>query len=191
MGRIDPRRKGRNEVWLDNLVRRFTIRATLKGVARLLGYKDDEGNQEEDEADVFPGVGFWARPVDGRGEAIRLLLAHGHSVVVATRDERTRTALEAHVQLAPGETAIFSGAAVVVCRKDGTIEARSWAGTAVPLATLADLQELRDWIAARFDPLSGHTHSASGSGPPAPPPPPNPTNLVPPHPTGTTKLRGE
>lgn len=59
------------------------------------------------------------------------------------------------------------------------------------LATKQDVQELRDWVAAQFDPNSGHTHKAIV--------PAQPTNIVPvpaplaipPQPAGTSVLEGK
>jgi len=76
---------------------------------------------------------------------------------------------------------VYTDKALVHLKDDGTIEARSASGTAVPLATLADVQAIRDA-------LNGHTHTyVPGGGAPTT----TTVNPSVPAPTGTTKLKAE
>ncbi len=79
---------------------------------------------------------------------------------------------------------LYNTVAVVFLKADGSIEARSAGGTALPLATKADLEALRDAIVA-WTPVGGDGGAALKvaltdlfTGPPA-------------WPAGTTKLKAE
>lgn len=112
-----------------------------------------DGVGEKFPAEVFPGVGVYGRPPDptssNRVQTEAVVINSGDAknpMIVATRDERTRKASVG--DLAADETAIYNSQAKVHVMADGTIEARSIGGTAVPLATKADLEALRDAIAS-------------------------------------------
>jgi phage gp45-like len=127
------------EQMLRAAIRRVHVLGTGGGRWQVGGY---EGEREAD-VPVFGGIGFHSRPADGgNAEAILLKVgaAGGHSVIVATRDEGTRLELEAD------ETAIFTSTSKVLVKADGTIEIGTIDGTAVALATKADVEAVVDAI---------------------------------------------
>lgn len=150
-------RQANDPMWrkVTGAIRRMVVDVTTKAAWRVLGYQLPDGSREQAAAEVFPGVGFYSRPpTDVEAEVIVLNVGGAeHRVIIATRDEATRKAVAG--ALKANETALFNSAAIVYLKDDGTIEARSAAGTAVPLATLADLQALRDaftaWVVAPTD----------------------------------------
>lgn len=146
--------------------------------------------KETVDAEVFSGIGFTSRPPAGQGEVIVVFPGGpNHGCIVATRDEKTRAAIAGALEA--DETATFNSQTIVLHKADGTIEARSSAGVAVPLATKADVDAVVLYLKKQFDSLNGHAH-ATPSGPT--------TTLVEasgtsngtcPAPTGTTVLKGE
>jgi hypothetical protein len=82
-------------------------------------------------------------------------------VAIATRDEKTRQALFAEAgELADDETAVYNSQCLVVLKADGSVEVRLAGGAAVSLATKADVDAIKDYLRAQFDPATGHTHKA-------------------------------
>lgn len=167
----DPRWRG-----VAGMLRRMLVRFTTKGIWQLDGYSR---LREVTLAEVFQGVGFWARPPAGvQVEAVVLQIGGSdHPVVVALRDEATRKAV-ADALLAD-EAVQYNSLARVHVQADGTIEARSHGGTALALATKADLQALRDWIHTTMVVITPSGNSTAG------------TTTPPPSPAGTTVLKGE
>lgn len=161
---------------LKGALRRMAITATHGAIWRLAGYRMPNGTTETMPAEVFSGIGFFARPPKGADAEAAVVNIGGATapVIVATRDEATRRAVAGAI--ADDETAVHNSKAIMIIKADGTIEARSPGGIAQPLATLADVQALRDYVANLL---------VGGSGSAAAPP-----GLVP-TPTGTTKLKGE
>lgn len=171
-------------------VRRMAIRLTARALWQLAGYTID-GFVEAIKAETFTGIGISARPpVGSRADAIVLNVRDAKTpVVVGARDEGTRAAVVGN--LAADETAIYNSAALVHVKADGTIEARSKSGAAVPLATKEDLEKLKAAIAGAVTAagdggaslkatiLGGLATSLGGVSGTAP------------WPIGTTKLRGE
>lgn len=136
-------------------VRRFAITLTTRALWQVAGHLlPDNETIETHNAPPFTGVGLYARPAaDGNPEAIVVFVGGpSNPVIVATRDEKTRAAVFAAAgELAPGEAAIYSPAAIIVAKADGTVEIRTPGGVAVSLATKADVQTIRDQLTA-------HTH---------------------------------
>jgi phage gp45-like len=132
-------RTSKGAVLLKNLIRRMSLGATSGGLWQLLGYETEAGSG----VPFFGTLGIFARPRRGRGEAVAVKVggAHGHEVIVATRDESVR------IELEEDETAVFTSTLVIRLSKDGDITASTRGGVAVPLATKADLQELKSAIA--------------------------------------------
>lgn len=159
------------------MLRRLVVDRTTKAAWKLAGYTMLDGRPEVVNAEVFSGVGFYARPPEGVESEVVTAQVGGREqpIVIAARDEQTRAAVAG--SLAADETAVFNTEAIVHLKADGTIEAKSVGGTAVPLATKADVQNLVDYIAALTLPVSG-----GSAGPPAVPPD---------DPDGTSKLKGE
>jgi len=127
------------------------------------------------DAAAFQGVGVTARPPEGRGQAVVLYPGDGSEpIVVATTDPGGRFQVEAD------ETAVHNTMSVCHFKADGTVEIRSRDGTAVSLATKADLQAVYDAIATTWVPVAGDGGTSLKTlfqGLPGP--------------AGTTKLKGE
>jgi hypothetical protein len=149
------------------MVRRMTITLTAKVLWQLAGFRlpDAAGGasgQEVINAEAFTGIGFFSRPPSsGSPEAIVVSVGDASSpMIIAVRDEKTRAAIVGALKV--GETAVYTDQALVYLKDNGTIEARSAAGTAAPLATKADLDALKNFIQSMTLPVSGPT-----AGPPA------------------------
>ena len=171
------------------MVRRFLVEFSfssipahkITGIWQLRGFRE---LKEVVKLEVFQGIGIWARPPKSgkqpHVEAIAVSVGDSdNQVVIATRDEKTRKALALALDVVEDETILHNTQAVVAIRADGTIQARSYGGTAVPLATLADLQALRDWIGSTMIIATPAGNSTPG------------TTVDPPTPAGTTVLKGE
>jgi hypothetical protein len=178
-------------------VRRLAIAFTSKVLWQLTGARMPDG-VETIQAEVFSGIGFFSRPSSsGRPEAVSVNLGADAKtpVVVATRDEATRQ--KSAGELAEDETAIFNTQSLVYVKADGTIEARTVGGTALPLATKADLDAVIEYLKRQFDPNAGHVHPPPNL--PTQPTPVTESSIIPPAPgagtcpaaAGTSKLKGE
>lgn len=166
-------------------IRRMVVTLTSKAIWQLAGFLLGDGKREAMTAEPFTGIGFSSRPpANGKPEAIVLLPGDDarQPVVVAVRDEKTRQAIVG--ALLENETAMFNDAALVHIKAGGTIEARSKNGVAVPLATKADVDAIRNA-------LNGHSHQyippGSGGGAPIA----TTGNPAVPAPAGTSVLKGE
>lgn len=155
---------------LAGAIRRMAIGVTSRALWQLVGIKNADGTSETIEAELFGGIGIFARPPAGaKPEAIAVMIGGGNTpAIVGVRDEKTRAAVVG--SLKEGETAIYNALALIVIKADGTIEIRSKDGTAQPLITKA-----------QFD---AHTHVA---------PPGGGTTAVPSNvgTSGTSVIRGE
>lgn len=163
--------------------RRFVVTGS-RAIWQLTGVQLLDGNRETFLSEVFSGIGFYSRPsATGKPEAVTVAVGGANApVIVATRDEQTRASV---ADLSADETAIFNSQSTVVVKDDGTIEARSSGGVAVPLATLADLQALRSWCSSHV-----HTSTLSGTLTTHPEFPTGVHNPAP-DPDGTSILKGE
>jgi len=159
-------------------IRRMAITVTAKALWQVIGHRTLEGTDETAFAEVFSGVGFYARPPrNGKPEAIVVHVGGAkHPVVVGTRDEKTRAAV---ASIGEDEAIVFSSGAVVHVRSNGIVEVRKPGGQAVALATKADVEALRDYVAGIKLPVDTNTGTA---GPPVTPPS---------SPAGTTVLRAQ
>lgn len=102
---------GRVELKLSTLARRFRIVETSKVAWRLNGMEGGEGDVEQEDAELFPGIGIYARPKGSdRAEALVVKVGgeSGHPVVVAVRDEDMRRAQAVIRDLGEGEVAVFN-----------------------------------------------------------------------------------
>jgi phage gp45-like len=144
-------------------LRRLAVSLTSRVFWQLLGYKSHEAKQPTTDAEVFSGIGFYARPLTtDKAEAILASIGDArHSVIIATRNEDVRKQI---AQLEPDETAIFTSLSTVVIKADGTIEIRSKDGTALPLPTLADVQEVVDKLNALITAYKIHVHGGVTTG---------------------------
>lgn len=157
---------------LAGMLRRFAITLTTRALWQLTGHRLLDGTTETRDAEVFGGIGFYARPPSsGKPEAIAVFLGDGvgRPVVVAVRDETTRQAIAGGLDA--GETAVFTDKAIVVIKASGTVEIRSANGAAGPLVPLTEFMN--------------HTHSAFGA------PPTEIVPSVPPGFDGTKTLKAE
>lgn len=139
---------------LQGAIRRMAISVTSRVLWQLSGFRNVDGTTESTEAEPFTGIGFYSIPPGGGApEAITVMVGGGNSpAIVATRDEKTRATI---AKLAADETAVFTSKAIIVIKANGTVEIRSKDGTAVPLATKADIDAL-------ISTFNAHIHAASG-----------------------------
>jgi phage gp45-like len=162
-------------------IRKMAISLTSKALWQLTGSRLLDGSIETiPNGEPFLGVGFHARPSSsGKPEAIVLMVGDDATqpVVVAVRDEKTRQAIAG--ALAADETAMFNSLVIAIAKANGTYEIRTKDGTAIPLATKADIDALKTWAAT-------HLHTAPGGGGPTTAP-----TVGPPSAAGTTVLKGE
>ena len=125
----------------------MAVTLTSKVFWQLTGHRLPDGTKETRNAEVFSGIGFYARPnANHRAEAV-VIMPSGASqpIVVASRDEDARKAI---ANIAADETAMFNSATIILIKADGTVEIRTAAGTALNLATKQDLDILRGAIAS-------------------------------------------
>jgi hypothetical protein len=102
-------------------IRKVAVDTTSRMKWKVLGYLLSESERESFETEVFPGIGFYARPSSsGKPESIVLFVGGaGNPAMVASRDEKTRKAMAG--ELAADETAMFNSQAIITIRADGTI----------------------------------------------------------------------
>lgn len=138
-------------------IRRMTIKLATKALWQLVGFSMD-GADEVVNSEVFAGIGFYARPKQGNKlEAIVLMVGADAStpVIVATRDEATRAAVEQAIGgFAPDTSALYNTKSIVMAKPDGTIEARTVGGTAKALPTLLSVQQIGDALAGAITTLT-------------------------------------
>lgn len=164
-------------------LRRMAVSVTSRVFWQLLGYRSHEGKQPTTDAEPFMGIGFYARPrPTDKAEAVLASIGDArHSVIIATRNEDVRKQI---ANLEADETAIFTSSAIVVIKANGTVEIRSANGVALPLATKADVDAVRNA-------LHDHTHlyipPGSGGGTPIE----TTGNPSVPAPAGTSVLKAE
>lgn len=162
------------------MIRRFAITLTDTARWQLLGQRGGAGGDELlSDVEAFTGIGFYSRPPSSGGKPEAIAVAVGGTrttVIVAARDEATRQAIAGSI--AAGETAMFNPQVILLCKANGTVEIRAGGGAAAPLATLADVQALTNFVQQMTLPMSGAT-----AGPPAPGSVPTPA--------GTTVLNAE
>lgn len=116
-------------------VRRFLVTLTSDVLWQLTGHSlIDPTEIEVRSVEVFPGIGFFARPPEGSesAEAISLTVGGSNSpAIVATRDEATRQASAG--DLDADSAAMFNTLCRVHCRPDGVIELHPVGDTLTPL----------------------------------------------------------
>lgn len=125
------------------MVRRLEVTLTSGSIWQLRGQRPGPsgGGDEVLKAEVFSGVGFFARAA-GAAEAIAVAIGGpGSMAVVATRDEATRKKWDG--QVPAGATAVFNPQAALIVKPDGTIVAKLLNGVEIPLALKLDLTILR------------------------------------------------
>lgn len=158
--------RGSEEFSLETSPFRRLVRGMIRRVAISLatgtkwqwrGQRGGAGGDEIYDAEPFTGIGFFSRPpASGSPEAI--LNAVGGSkntVIVATRDEKTRRLIDADVPA--GATCVYNDKAMILVKPDGTVEIRLIGGAAIALPTLADYNALRNAY-------NSHTHPVATTG---------------------------
>lgn len=150
-------------------VRRMIVTRATSAIWQLAGFRMPNGSTETLRAEVFGGIGLFAIPPAGnKPEAIVIMVGPDDSkapAIIAVRDEKTRAAIAGALEA--DETALFNSQAIVHLKADGTIEARSEGGVALPLATKADIDALTATFNAHFH--TGVVVGGAFSGPPATP----------------------
>ncbi len=138
------------------MVRRFVVNLTTGTLWRTVGHLLLAGARELHDAEVFSGVGFYARPKVGHNAEAVVVFPGGaaNPIIIATRDEDARKAM---AKLNADETAVFNSTTVIVIKKDGTVEIRAGSGTAQPLPTRAEFNAL----VSKFN---SHTHVVATTG---------------------------
>jgi phage gp45-like len=146
------------------LIRRMAIRLTAGVFWRAAGHLLPDGQtRETQDAEVFGGIGFYARPKQGaNAEAIVLFVGDDaqNPIIVATRDEAVRKAV---ADLQQDSTAVFNTTTIILIKPDGTVEIRASGGAATKLPTLADYEALRVFVNNQFSSTGGHTHAVAGA----------------------------
>lgn len=164
---------------LDGLVRRMVVKLSSGVFWQVLGHRLLDGTRETPQAEVFSGIGFYARPkASHRAEAI-VVYPGGSSnpIVIATRDEDARRAV---ASIGEDESIAFNSSTIILIKANGTVEIRAAGGTAQPLATKADVQALANYLQSMV-----LTVDVPGAVTVAPAPGSVPT------PSGTTVLKGQ
>lgn len=157
-------------------IRRLVVTLTDTAIWQIAGVLMPDG-REAMRAEVFSGVGFYARPPAG-AEVDAIVVMGGDATnpaIVGLRDEKTRAAVVGGMK--PDEAALYNTLGLVYVKDDGTIEARSKNGTAKRLATKDDIDALASWIHLTM--VVNATGATAG------------TTTVPPSAAGTSKLKGE
>ncbi len=118
----------------DGMIRRMPIGITGGVRWRVTGHLLlDSRTREAYDAEVFGGVGFYARPKSGsNAEAIVVFPGDDaqNPIIIATRDEDARKAI---AKLAEDDsTAVFNSQTIILIKKDGTVEIRSASGPVQP-----------------------------------------------------------
>lgn len=166
---------------LRGLVRRVTVAIAESSIWQLEGFRDVG---EAFMAEVFQGVGIWARPATGAPTEAVVVNVGGDAdapIAIALRDMETQSIV---ADAEPDTTVTYNSVVGVRHLPDGTIEARSHGGTAGRLMTLDDGLAMHAWILEHVYPL---VLAAAAAAMPPVIPPPGPPGA----PTGTTVLKGE
>jgi hypothetical protein len=151
----------------------MAIGVTSRAIWQLVRKATPDAAAETALAEVFPGIGIYARPPSSaNAEAIVFNVGGAdHPIVIALRDEDTR---RASADIDADETMIYTSQVVVYLKANGTIEARTVGGSALALATKDDIDALKSWA-------ENHYHLSHGAVSIVPPPSAN----------GTQKFKAE
>jgi len=126
-------------------IRRMVVGVAQSGVWQMLGHLlFDPTQREQKQVENYPGIGHYAKPPAGTGNAEGIVVQVGggganNPALVATRDEGTRAAaFSGGADLVDNESALYNSLGRVYVKSDGTIEIRTHAGVAIKLPTMAD-----------------------------------------------------
>lgn len=150
-------------------IRRMVVTRTSSPLWQVVGHKLLDGSTETRDAENFAGLaGFYSRPSDD--DDVEAIIAFpggaGNPVIVATRQEAVRRVIAA--DLAADETQMHNSAVLIRIRANGTVEIRTSGGTALPLATKADIDALAAWIDTTMVVVTPSGNSTPGSTTPPP-----------------------
>lgn len=188
-GRIDRQRDktGPMAIALRGMIRKTVVRlAKATGLWNLVGFLGANGEEEPfTEVEVFPGIGFWSRPrANAKAEAIVANVGgeSGQPVIIATRD------MGIHRTINDDEAVVCNSLVQVYVKNDSTVCVDDGSG-AIPLATKADIDALRNWLASA---IVSHTHGGvtTGGGVSGPSTVTHVPN-TPPNAAGTSVLKGK
>ena len=169
-----------------NLIARAVLQLVDDGKKQQLLQVGALAGETIDGVEYFQPYGFSAVPLPG-AEAVLVFPNgdRGHAIAVSVADRRYRP-----TGGAPGEVTVYSNTgAKIVMLANGDIEVHPApggqvlvhdAGSAVALATKADIDALKSWAATHAH--TGVTTGAGTSGPPG---------VAPPSASGTSVLKGE
>jgi hypothetical protein len=149
-------RRDRSTSIVGALIRRMQLVASSAVQWSLQGFLDEDGSVEAEEAEVFPGVGVFARPKSGdNAEAIVLKVggASGHAVIVATRNQ---DGIKRIGSLGEDETIIFTSTTAVKITASGQVLIGAIGAPLLPLTHGVVL-------ASGVDTFTGATYGALGS----------------------------
>ena len=107
---------GTKERLLRSLVRRMVVTATGVASWALRGHGDERGNFETFSVDIYPGIGFCARPPDGseaKAVVVAIETSPNRPVIVATRDARTQKAIVEKAGLDANETLLHNADLII------------------------------------------------------------------------------
>lgn len=122
-------------------VRRMAVTLTNSAIWQVAGHVLLDKTRETRKAEVFGGIGIYARPPATGGTPEAIVVFPGgpeQAIIAATRDEATRRAVfKLAGEIADGETAIYSvaTAAVIILKANGTVEIRA-AGNPIVQSTI-------------------------------------------------------
>lgn len=147
-------------------VRRMIVTRTNTARYQVIGHQLIGGELETRDADVFQGVGFYARPASSGGDVEAVVAfsgGAGNPLIISIRQESVRRDVAG--DLAADETQVHNSTTVIRIKADGTVEIRAASGGAPrALAFQEDLETLRDHVATL---LVGGTGSAAVPAPSA------------------------
>jgi hypothetical protein len=164
---------------LANLARRVVFGATSGGQWTIRGYEtdDDIEGSDDDPADVFGGIGIYAKPAsedDAEGVLINIGGKADHPTIAAVRNEDARKRyVDEFGDISAGEIAIFnsSGKSRVIIEAGGDIVLEAESGKEIFVRSPGGST---DQLVTKTD-FQNHTHLTAPVGPATPP-----TAIVPP-----------
>lgn len=149
-----------------NLVHRVVIKAT----SDVLRWATQGYDEDDDEQEVFQGIGFASRPPDGiNAESVAVgVNGFDNHIIIATRDPETLRRVVDALGLGAGETLMFSTGVAVKCT-GSKILAKSLEGAAQPVAFKSELTAVQARLDTVEQKLITHLHQVLTLGNPTGP----------------------
>lgn len=149
--------------YVKTMVRRVTVTlSSARAVWQVAGTQMPDGRETMKPENFAGSIGVAARP-PGQCEAIVIMVGDASApVMIAAVDRKTRNAIAG--ALKPDETMLHNSKALLYLKDDGTIEARSANGTAVPLATKADIDAVIEKLNEQIVAHNTHAHTGVTTG---------------------------